>query len=81
MAKIDVGEHELVPKHEKLNEEEAEKVLEEYNADKDNLPKIERKDAALKDIDANVEVGDVIKITRDSPTAGKAEYYRVVIEG
>lgn len=81
MAKIDVNEHELVPKHEKIEGEELEQVLEKYNVKKENLPKIERTDAALKDLDTTIEVGDVIKITRDSPTAGKAEYYRIVIEG
>lgn len=75
---IDVHEHELVPEHEVLSEEEAEEVLEQYGAGKHDLPEISRKDAALKDLDA--EVGDVIEITRQSPTAGETNYYRIVVE-
>jgi len=75
---IDVSDHKSVPEHSKLDEEETEEVLEKYGVDKDSLPKIERTDAALKQTD--VEEGDVIEITRDSPTAGKAKYYRVVVD-
>lgn len=75
---MDVTDHETVPEHRKLDEEEIEEVLDEYDADKDQLPKIERTDAALKQMD--VEVGDVIEIRRESPTAGKTTYYRTVIE-
>lgn len=76
---IDITDHKAVPEHRKLDEEEAEEILEKYGADKDEIPQIERTDAALKQID--VEVGDVIEIERDSPTAGKTTYYRVVVEG
>ena len=75
---MDVSDHESVPEHRKLEEDEVEEVLEEYDADKDQLPKIERTDAALKQMDA--EVGDVIEVRRESPTAGKTTYYRTVIE-
>jgi DNA-directed RNA polymerase subunit H len=75
---MDVTDHEAVPEHRKLDEEETEEVLEKFDAEKDNLPKIERTDAALKQMD--VEVGDVIEIRRESPTAGKTTYYRTVIE-
>jgi len=75
---IDITDHRAVPDHRKLDEDEIEEVLEEYGVEKDDLPKIERTDAPLKQMD--VEVGDVIEITRDSPTAGKTTYYRRVIE-
>lgn len=75
---IDVRDHEAVPKHEKLDEDEVEEVLEKFDADKSNLPKIERTDAALKQMD--VEEGDVLRIERESPTAGKTTYYRVVVD-
>jgi DNA-directed RNA polymerase subunit H len=75
---IKVGEHILVPKHERLEQEEKKQILEKYNVSIKQLPKIKRKDPAIKDMD--VEVGDVIKITRKSPTYGKFEFYRVVIE-
>jgi len=72
-------EHELIPKHELMSSEEAEEVLEKYDATRDQLPKIRRKDAAIKKLDA--KVGDIIKITRESEHSGKSLYYRVVIEG
>lgn len=75
---IDVTDHRAVPEHEKLDEDEIEDLLDRFEVEKDDLPKIERTDAALKQMDP--EVGDVIKITRDSPTAGKTTYYREVIE-
>ena len=75
---MDVTDHETVPEHRKLEEKEIEEVLEKYDAEKNDLPKIERTDAALKQMD--VEVGDVIEIRRESPTAGKTTYYRTVIE-
>mgnify|MGYP002761325505 CR=1 FL=1 len=75
---MDVRDHRAVPEHRKMDEEEVEDLLEKYEAEKENIPKIERTDAALKQMDA--EEGDVIEITRDSPTAGKTNYYRVVVD-
>ena len=70
--------HVLVPKHEVLNAKDAEEVLNKYGATPSELPKIKEGDPAIGGVKINV--GDIIKITRDSPTAGKAIYYRVVIE-
>lgn len=67
----------LIPKHEVLSEEEAKKVLEKYRISIDELPRIRKQDPALKGLDC--KVGDVIKITRKSPTAGEAIYYRAVV--
>ena len=78
MAEIDVLSHELVPKHEILSEQESEKVLKEYNLKRDQLPKILITDPCVKRI--NGKVGNIIKITRESPTAGLSEFYRIVIE-
>ncbi len=75
---MDVRDHRAVPEHRKMDEEEVDDLLEKFDAEKDDLPKIERTDAALKQMDA--EEGDVIEITRDSPTAGKTNYYRVVVD-
>lgn len=75
---IDVESHELVPEHEVMDEDAVETLLDEYDIERDQLPKIDRNDAAVKPLDA--EVGDVIKITRDSPTAGTTTYYRLVTE-
>ncbi|RLG58193.1 MAG: DNA-directed RNA polymerase subunit H [Candidatus Hydrothermarchaeota archaeon] len=74
---MDISKHVLVPKHEVLTEEEAEKVLKKYNITKSQLPKILISDPMVKKIGA--KVGDIIKITRKSPTAGESIFYRVVV--
>ena len=72
-------EHILVPKHEVLSEKEVKEVLDRYGITRNELPKILKDDSALSDLTINI--GDVIKITRNSPTIGKSLYYREVIEG
>lgn len=67
----------LVPKHEVMPPEEAEKVLVKFKVSKDKLPRVEITDPALSELE--VEKGDVIKITRENPVIGHAIYYRVVI--
>ena len=74
---VDVSQHELVPEHAVLDEAEVEEVLEDYEIERTELPKIRRKDPALPDDD---EVGDVIQIVRDSRTTDTAVVYRLVIE-
>ncbi|MGB9964107.1 DNA-directed RNA polymerase subunit H [Halobacterium sp. CBA1126] len=74
---VDVSQHELVPEHTVLDEEDVEDVLVDYDIDRTDLPKIKRKDPALPD---DAEVGDVVKIVRDSRTTDKAIVYRLVIE-
>ncbi len=73
---FNIEDHNLVPKHIKLDKEKADKLLQKYNVGKIQLPRISRKDPAIKGLDA--KVGDIIKIVRNSPTAGKSAYYRVV---
>ncbi|QCS44024.1 DNA-directed RNA polymerase subunit H [Natrinema versiforme] len=74
---VDVSQHELVPEHTILEEEALEEVLEEYDIDRTDLPKIKRNDAALPD---DAEIGDVIKIVRDSRTTEQSVVYRYVVE-
>ena len=74
---VDVSQHELVPEHTVVDEETLDGVLEEYNIDRTDLPKIKRADPALPD---DAEVGDVVKIERDSRTTGRAVTYRLVVE-
>jgi DNA-directed RNA polymerase subunit H len=76
--KLDVSNHILVPKHEKCSENEKKTILKKYAVELQDLPKISINDAAI--VDMNLQPGDVVKITRDSPTAGKTIFYRVVIE-
>lgn len=75
---LDVSNHILVPKHEKCSETEKKALLKRYNVEIKDLPKISINDAAI--VDMNLEPGDIVKITRDSGTAGKTIFYRVVIE-
>ncbi len=74
----DLLKHVLVPKHEVISKEEKDSLLQSLNITEDKLPKILDSDAVVKAIEANV--GDVIKVTRKSPTAGEAIYYRIVVE-
>ncbi|TSD09763.1 DNA-directed RNA polymerase subunit H [Haloglomus irregulare] len=74
---VDVTDHELVPEHEILDEEVLEEVLGEYDIDRTDLPKIKRLDPAIPD---GAEVGDVVKVTRDSRTTDRAVVYRLVVE-
>ncbi|MDF9747439.1 DNA-directed RNA polymerase subunit H [Natrinema salsiterrestre] len=74
---VDVSQHELVPEHTVLEDDTLEEVLEEYDIDRTDLPKIQRKDPALPD---EAEIGDVIKIVRDSRTTEQAIIYRLVVE-
>ena len=76
--KFNVLEHELVPDHILLSEDEAAEVMNKYNISKGQLPKIKTSDVVVKQIGA--QPGDVIKIIRKSLTAGKAVAYRLVIE-
>jgi len=69
--------HSIVPLHEILNEEAAKAVLMQYGVDRSKLPKIKKDDPALPE---NAKIGDIIKITRNSATAGTSLYYRVVVE-
>ena len=74
---VDVSKHELVPDHAVLDVDELEAVMEEYNIRKTDLPKIKRTDPALPD---EADVGDVVKIVRDSRTTDRAVVYRLVVK-
>ena len=70
--------HRLVPKHEILSEEEKINVVERNGRDPYLFPLISVSDPVAKAIEASV--GDMIKVTRDSPTGHKTIYYRFVVE-
>ncbi|NOJ26696.1 MAG: DNA-directed RNA polymerase subunit H [Nitrososphaera sp.] len=74
-----ITNHAYQPKHEIIPKAEAEGILKQFNAKSGQLPYILRSDKAIEDLD--VRPGDVIKITRKSPTAGESVYYRYVVEG
>ena len=73
-----VPDHIYVPKHEIITKQEAEQVIEKYNCNPTELPLIFVTDPAI--LGLGVKPGDMIKITRKSPTAGTSFYYRYVVE-
>ncbi len=77
MSKFRLQDHILVPEHVLLSEEEAEEVLKTLGVRKEQLPKIRADDPVAKEIGA--KPGQIVKIIRESPTAGKSIAYRLVI--
>lgn len=69
--------HYLVPVHEFATEEEVEELQKKYSIFKYQLPKISSEDPAVQLLGA--KIGDVLKIKRDSPTAGEFIVYRTVV--
>ena len=74
--KIDIQEHMLVPTHEIMTEDEIVDEFSDVEYDFKNLPKIRSEDPVVKAIDA--KPGDVLRITRESQTAGVFVTYRIV---
>ncbi|MBW3581495.1 MAG: DNA-directed RNA polymerase subunit H [Euryarchaeota archaeon] len=75
---FNVLNHELVPVHEVLDEDEAKALMARYGVKEDQLPKIQVADPAARA--AGARPGDIIRVVRMSPTAGKAVAYRFVVE-
>lgn len=73
---FNVRNHFMVPKHEILNQEQVEELFVNFKVSPQNLPVIFISDAALQGLD--VKMGDIIRITRKSATAGIATFYRRV---
>lgn len=76
--KIELFEHELVPKHIRLSQEEVSEVLAKYQIFPYQLPHIKASDPAIRALKAIP--GDIVKIIRKSKTAGEAVAYRYVVE-
>jgi len=75
---VSILEHESVPIHEIITNEELNALLNKYKIHKEQLPKIKSTDPVIKEI--NAELGDVVEIRRSSRTAGTALSYRLVIK-
>ena len=73
----DILKHQMVPKHEILSAKEKKEVLEEFGVSLKQLPRIKSDDPVAKAIGA--KAGDILRISRKSPTAGNTVYYRAVI--
>ncbi len=76
---FNIFKHSLVPKHEIVPPEKAKEVLEKYHVQGHNMPWIRSSDIAAIAIGASP--GDILKIIRESSTAGKYFSYRYVIDG
>jgi len=74
---VDISLHDLVPKHEILTKLEKKELLERLGITEKELPKILLSDPAL--VSQEAKLGDVVKITRKSQTAGHSVYYRIVV--
>tara|TARA_B100000902_G_scaffold289056_1_gene275265 strand:+ start:409 stop:1053 length:645 start_codon:yes stop_codon:yes gene_type:complete len=73
---FNILEHELVPPHEVLNEEDKKDVMKNYNIVKESqFPEISRYDPVAQAI--GLRPNSLCKIMRSSPTAIKTEYYRM----
>ncbi len=78
--KVEIKEHVLLLKHEKIDEKFSGNLLKKYNITNKQLPFIYKKDPALR-IFKDIKAGDIVEITRESVTSGKTKFYRVVIDG
>jgi len=76
---FNIFKHKLVPKHEILSAEKTKELLEKYRVKPYQLPRIKASDIAVIAIGA--EAGDILKITRESLTAGNYVSYRYVALG
>ena len=74
--KIDIQDHILVPTHEIMTEDEIAEEFSGVEYDFKDLPKIKSNDPVVKAIGA--KLGDVLRITRESQTAGVFITYRIV---
>lgn len=76
-TEVVISNHRLVPLHEVMAKTDVEKLLEKLNCRKLDLPKIYDTDPMVLKLGA--KPGDVVKIIRESETAGEAYYYRLVV--
>lgn len=74
---IDLFLHDLVPEHDIVTEKEIVEIEKEYGVSREQLPKIKAGDPAAKAIGARP--GDVIRIKRESETAGHHTVYRYCV--
>ncbi|MBU0635971.1 DNA-directed RNA polymerase subunit H [Candidatus Micrarchaeota archaeon] len=69
-------QNKLVPWHEIVLAPEKDQILKKYGLSQDRLPQLLRDDPIVQALEANR--GDLIRIIRNSPTAGMSTYYRIV---
>ncbi len=75
IKKFEITKHRLVPKHTVLSEKEFAQLSKQYSLK--DIPKILITDPALEEL--KVKEGDLIKIERESLTAGRTLFFRRVV--
>jgi DNA-directed RNA polymerase subunit H (RpoH/RPB5) len=76
---INIIEHDLIPKHEVLSEEEMKTFYVDFGCKKKNMPKMLHIDPMARYY--NMKPGDVCRILRASDKCGLSPTYRLVIKG
>ena len=85
-TRFNVLNHVNVPRHEVVPDADVKALLSKYRITRDQLPQIRANDAAIQPlfkalgVDESDRLGYVIRITRNSPTAGVAVAFRLVVE-
>jgi DNA-directed RNA polymerase subunit H len=71
--------HQFVPNHELLSKKEAEELMREFHIRPHQLPYVKTSDPTAQTLGA--KMGDILRITRKSATAGEVVVYRYVVDG
>jgi DNA-directed RNA polymerase subunit H (RpoH/RPB5) len=75
---INPTRHHMVPKHERLEEAQVKELMDFFQIkSKAQLPSIHRSDPIA--VWLGLRPGDVVRITRVSPTSGESFYYRCCV--
>jgi DNA-directed RNA polymerase subunit H len=74
---IDITKHILVPEYTVLTKSQENKLLNDINIQKSNLPKIKKTDPMV--VWSNGNAGDIMKFIRKEEVTGNSIYYRVIV--